>query len=105
MKKNVNVYQFIDAFQTMNRENQFSYEGKKALYDYEIELEDCIGNENELDVIGLCCDYTEYENLIDYNEEYNQDFETVEEIEELTTVIYIYDYNENKNGSFIIRNY
>jgi hypothetical protein len=59
MKTTVNVYAFRDAFKRMNRENQFSYEGLGILFDF---LEDCerdCGEEYELDVIALCCDFAE----------------------------------------------
>ena len=37
-------------------ENQFSYEALRAMYDYI----DGLGEDFELDVIGLCCGFTEY---------------------------------------------
>lgn len=46
--------QFHDAFHHMGRKDNFSYDGLNALYDYLDELE-----EYELDVIGLCCGFTE----------------------------------------------
>ena len=54
-----NVYQFRDAFAQANRKTQFSYEGLEVLFDYLEELSDSIGENIELDVIGLCCDYAE----------------------------------------------
>ena len=59
MKTTVNFSQFCDAFNSMGRENQFSYEGKKALFDYLEQYEDDTGEEIELDIIALCCDYSE----------------------------------------------
>ncbi len=56
---------FCDAFRAMDRGDQFSYDGKKALYDYLEELEDSTGALIELDVIALCCEYTEYESAIE----------------------------------------
>ncbi len=50
-----NVYQLEQAFKAAGRGNQFSYEGLKALYDYL----DRLGEDVELDVIGLCCGYQE----------------------------------------------
>jgi len=46
--------QFHDAFHHMGRKDNFSYNGLNALYDYLDEQE-----EYELDVIGLCCEFTE----------------------------------------------
>lgn len=47
---------FCNAFRDMGRDNQFSYEGKRALFDY---LEAGEEESQELDVISLCCYYTE----------------------------------------------
>jgi hypothetical protein len=55
MIQTINVSDFRDAFRAMGRKDQFSYEGLTALYDY---LEEMDPNA-ELDVIALCCDYSE----------------------------------------------
>lgn len=47
--------QFRDQFRQCGRGDQFSYEGLGLLFDY---LEDA-DPQWELDVIALCCDYTE----------------------------------------------
>ena len=51
-----------------------------------------VGEEVELDVVGLCCDYTEYEDLEEFQSEYFDEvkgdkYEDIEEIEEETLVI------------------
>lgn len=76
MKTNVTFSQFTKAFHDHGRENNFSYEGLQTLYDYLIELEEDTGEEIELDVIALCCDYSEgsYEEIVDcYNLEIEPD--------------------------------
>ena len=50
---------FCNAFRNHDRDNQFSYEGKRALFDYLEAYEEDIGAHLELDVISLCCYYTE----------------------------------------------
>lgn len=62
----INFSQFCDAFQRAGRENNFSYEGKRILFDYLEELSDDAGKPYELDVIALCCGYSEdtIENII-----------------------------------------
>ena len=52
---------FVDAFKSHNREENFSYAGLQALFDYASEWQDGNGNPWELDVIEICCDFTEYE--------------------------------------------
>mgnify|MGYP003350223349 CR=1 FL=1 len=59
MKQTVNFNDFRDAFRTMDRMENFSYEGMQALFDYLEQLEEDTGEEIELDVIGLCCDFSE----------------------------------------------
>lgn len=68
MKKSVNFSQFCDAFRDMGRNENFSYEGKKVLFEYLEQYEDDTGEEIELDVIALCCEYSEMtiDEVIDY---------------------------------------
>lgn len=64
MKNTVDLYQFRNEFQSI-RPNNFSYEGLSVLFDYLEELESDSGVEMELDVIALCCDFSEdhYEDI------------------------------------------
>ncbi len=59
MKTTVSKYDFERAFADAGRKDQFSYEGRAALFDYLEQLEQDTGQELELDVIALCCDYYE----------------------------------------------
>jgi len=59
MKITVSSYDFDRAFVDAGRQDHFSYEGRAVLFAYLEELEASIGQELELDVIALCCDYTE----------------------------------------------
>jgi hypothetical protein len=99
MIRTINQYDFIDAFRKMGREESFSYNGLVALYEYLEMLEDDLGQPIELDVIALCCEYTEYDNLEEFQADYNEDYETIEDIQNATTVIMIDD------DSFIIQQF
>lgn len=55
MKQTISQYDFMDAFQRMDRD-YYSYEGYQALYDWYEELDP----DMELDVVAICCDWTEY---------------------------------------------
>jgi len=91
MIQTINEYQFADAFHKAGRGNQFSHEGLKALYD-DLELyAESSGNPIELDVIALCCDYAEYESLKDFQEDYGNEYESISDIGQATTVIIIDD--------------
>lgn len=97
--KTLSFYDFLEEFKKHGRDNQFSYEGKKALYDYLNELSEDIGEPIELDVIGLCCEYSEYDNLEEFNDNYGYDIESLEDLEYYTTVIPI------DGNSFIIQDF
>jgi hypothetical protein len=60
MQKTLSQYDFTEAFRLAGRKDQFSYSGLKALFDYFEEMEDGCGEEMELDVIAICCEYSEY---------------------------------------------
>lgn len=55
----VGLYDFEQAFKDANRMDQFSYHGKKVLFDYLEEYSESTGEDVELDVIALCCEYYE----------------------------------------------
>ena len=59
MKQTINLYAFRNAFYKVGRKDHFSYGGLEILFDYLEELEQAAGEEMELDVIELCCDYAE----------------------------------------------
>ena len=82
MKETVYLSDFRDAFNRMDRGNQFSYEALELIYDY---LEE-IDPDSELDVIAVCCDFDEmhYSDVIgtydtDLCEHFGEDATTTEE--------------------------
>ena len=92
MKLYVTKSMFIDAFkQSDTRKNQFSYEGLQALFEYFEELEDSTGETIDFDMIAICCEYTEYDSLKQYNDEYGNECEEIDEISEDTELIKIDD--------------
>lgn len=61
MIKTINFSDFCDEWNKWeDRKDRFTYNGKRALFDYLEELEDSTGEQMELDIIALCCEYTEY---------------------------------------------
>ncbi|MDB4726430.1 hypothetical protein OAF54_03245 [bacterium] len=82
----INSSDFQTAFHNMGRGDQFSYEGLKALYNHLEEMNE--GESMELDVIALCCEYSEYDSFYDLQQDYS-DIETWGDIESKTTVIYV----------------
>lgn len=55
----LNVYQFRDAFMQSSRKDQFSYEALTAIFEYLEELSDSTGEPVELDIVGICCEWSE----------------------------------------------
>lgn len=90
---------FVDSFSDSYK-NNFSYEGKRALYDYLNSMSDDTGEDIELDTVALCCDYTEYESFEKLKEDY-PNIEDMEDLENYTSIIIIND----KKDSFIIQQF
>ena len=59
MKTTVNFNDFRDAFRAYNRLDNFSRQGLEVLFDYLEQWEADAGEELELDVIAICCDFSE----------------------------------------------
>jgi hypothetical protein len=70
MKQTLMTYQIVDSLYR-NKDNGFSFEGAKALAEYLEQLEEDIGEELELDVVAIRCEYSEYKNYQELNREYN----------------------------------
>ena len=98
-----------------NKNGNFTYKALRVLFEY---LDD-LYEENEpleLDVISLCCDFTEYDDIRDFLKNYPQDnikYEDFpdeeeykealeEEINNQTTLIKLYD---DLDEGFIIQNF
>lgn len=80
----INKNDFIQAFKTMGRDGQFSHEALQELFKYYEELEDSTGQQIELDVISICCEWTEYESSKELLFNYDM---TISEIMDNTTVL------------------
>ena len=92
MKTTVSRYDFERAFIDADRKENFSYEGLNALFDYFEDYEESTGEEIELDVIAICCEYSE-DTAEDIIANYSIDVEGMDEDEQLEAVR---DYlNEN----------
>ena len=60
MKHTVTETMFIEAFAKAGRSDQFSVDARQALYAYYSDLESETGEEVELDVVAICCEWAEY---------------------------------------------
>jgi len=98
IKQNVNFSMFLDSFSDTRR-NSFTYEGKRALFDYLEQLSEDLGEDIELDIIALCCEYTEYDNLEELQGNYSN-IKTMEDLENKTQVIRFHN-----SDAFIIQDF
>lgn len=57
MKQTVNFSDFVDAFRAYDRYDQFGHQALMVVFEYLEELEESTGQELELDVVAICCDY------------------------------------------------
>jgi hypothetical protein len=91
MKQSVNFNDFIDAFKAHDRYDGYGYEALRVIFDYLDEYEQETGQEIELDVITICCDYSaEHYTAIASN--YSIDLEGMDDDEAKSVVIeYIQD--------------
>jgi len=95
---------FIDWFRRY-REDNFSYMGLDALFDYLEEFEEDTGTQIEFDPIAICCDFSEYDSLEEIIEDYDS-IETLEDLKMKTTVIPIYEYDgKTETGGYIIQQF
>lgn len=69
---NVSETMFLETFRSMGRQEQFSYDAMRALYAYLEDMSDDIGQDVELDVVALCCEYTQ-ESFDDVADNYSID--------------------------------
>jgi len=85
MKQTLNQNSFIQAFEDMFRAKQFSRQGLIALFDYFEQYEQDSGEQIELDVIAICCEYSE-ETAAEIASSYNIDIEGLDEDDILNAV-------------------
>ena len=67
MKTTITEHDFTEAFRQVRPDN-FSYEGLRHMFEAFEELDEDCGTETELDVIAICCEFSEYtaDELIEY---------------------------------------
>lgn len=113
MFERVSKYDFSSAFHRAGRGDQFSHAALDALFDYLEEMESDLGEEIELDVIGLCTEWSEYSSALEAaegagyekDEDEDQDEDEIEEAaldwlrDQAGTVIEVGD------GSVVIQNF
>lgn len=84
MYQSVSINEFRDAFRLAGRSDQFSREGMRVLFDYLEQMEQDTGEQIELDVIALCCEWYESsaEELVKDNDADELDPEDMDAVED-----------------------
>ncbi len=102
MKTSINEYEFVGVM--AKPEHGFSRNGARALFEYFEEYEEDTGEEIEFDPVAFRCEYAEYRDIDEFNNEYfgpgsdeSKDF-TLESLRDETIVI------EFENG-FIVQEF
>ena len=108
MKTTVSSYDFVNAFDRCGRSTQFSRAGRFALFEYLEDMENETGTEIEMDVIALCCDFSEYSSAVDAAKEYSDweaDAEATDEENEASALEYLRDNTQviEYDGGIIIQ--
>jgi hypothetical protein len=85
----LNEYQFMDRFRSSSYKDNFSYEGLYALYDYLYQYSEDLGEPYEFDLVGIACDYTEYDDLKELQGTY-WDIKDMDDLRAHTSVIEIF---------------
>lgn len=101
----LNVYQFRDAFMQSSRKEQFSYEALTAIFEYLEEYSDSTGEPVELDIVGICCEWSEmtWQEIAQYYDvdlsQCTDDDERIGEVEDFLSQNT--QYKEFSEGSFV----
>ena len=73
----VDFYSFRQAFYNYERQDQFSSAALHEIFDYLDQVSDDIGENIELDVVAICCDFQEL-GVEDFVKEYRVDVDDEE---------------------------
>ena len=88
------AYELQTEFKRYDRSENFTPAGVRVLFDYLEEISEGSGEDIELDIIGLCCDYSE-DTFEDIAANYRIDLtdcdgETIEDEEEIKCIVLDY---------------
>mgnify|MGYP003131331491 CR=1 FL=1 len=97
----ITLAMFRDYFYRSEQyKHNFSYEGLESLYNYLWEYSENTEEDIEMDIVAFSCEFSEFYSIEEFQEDYGEEYKTIEDIEEQTTVIKIED-----KTSFIIRQF
>ena len=96
MYKTISLFDFRQTFSVYGRRDNFSDSGLDALFNHFEQIEVDTGEQTELDVIAICCEFSEYNSALEAMGDYtNMD----EWLNDRTFVL------ECDNGHIVIQNF
>ena len=98
MKQTIDLHQFERGFNI--RPDNFTYVGIQALFEYFGDLENDLDEQIEFDPIAICCEYTEYTDIGEFQDQYGDEYGDLDQIADYTQVIQI-----NSGPGFIIADF
>ena len=114
MKQTINFNNFVDAFKAYNRMDNFSYDALKAIFEYLEDYERDSGEEQELDVIAICCEFSEntwqdvidlYNIDVDYSEDERDIIQQVKDFLECESVMVGYSNDKNLSDNVVYQSF
>jgi hypothetical protein len=110
MKMTIDLNGFKNAFANLGRIDNFSHSGLQALFNHLEDIEQVGGGEIELDVVSLCCDFTEFDSALEAAKEFTRftiDQDLTEEEKEKQALQFLADNTEviPFDGGVIIQNF
>ena len=100
--ENINVSRFREAFDRRGRGGQFSYSALGLLFEYYEEIAIETGQPMELDVIAICCDWTEY-TLEELAQDHGEGDESPEAtLARVRDIVWVHDV---PGGTYLVPNY
>ena len=88
-----------DEFRHFERGEQFSRQGFDALFEYLDEFSEDIGEDIQLDVIALCCEWSEYASSKEACDQYSDDIQTLDDLNDHTLILFL------DNGGLMVRDF
>ena len=70
-----------------------------ALFKYFDEFSEDVGRDIQLDVIALCCEWSEYGSIQEACDQYSDDIQTLDDLNDHTVLLFL------DNGGFMVRDF
>ena len=86
-------------FQSYGRGEQFSRWGFDALFKYLDEFSKDVGEDIQLDVIALCCAWSEYDSIEEACDQYSDDIQTLDDLTDQTLILLL------DNGGVMVQDF